>query len=289
MDTPLCPYIRRAWYNILQPNEDILERVIFDYELLCIKEGRALITIEDREFVGIPGDMFIFRPRQRHSIRVIFNERLVQPHIHFDLQYYKDREQVPISYVNIDDIPSDAMSFFRDDILDRFISPFPLCFRPHSTLYIEQMIFDIIHAISHPAPHNEIRLARLFLQLWEQVLNELSYGKKDLRTSGDVSAKIKLYIEQNVSRALTLDEIVQVLHFSRSYISRVFQESHGTSPLRYHTLLRVQRAKNMIQFTNMSLSEIAASMEFESLQDFSRVFKKIEGRPPSSFRFPSSN
>ena len=284
MDTPLCPFIRRAWYNILQPDEHIRERVIFDYELLYVKEGKALITVEDSEYIASPGDLFIFRPKQRHSIQVIFNERLVQPHIHFDLQYAPDRENVPVSYDNIDNIPPGELSFFRLDILDRFVSPFPSRFRPHGQLYMEQLLFDIIHAVTYPGPHNEIRLSHLFLRLWEQVMNELTYGHRDVRSHEEVSDKIKFFIEQNVSRSILLDDIVQVLHFSRSYISRVFKDRYGVSPLHYHTLLRVQKAKGMIQFTNMPLSEIAVLAGFESSQDFSRVFKKAEGVPPSAFR-----
>jgi AraC-like DNA-binding protein len=284
MEFPLCPYIRRAWYNILQPNEDIRERVIFDYELLYIKEGKALITVEDRSYTGTAGDMFIFRPRQRHSIRVIYNERLVQPHIHFDLLYYADREQVPVSYDDIQNIPPHELSFFRQDILDQFIPSFPSHFRPHEQLYVEQLIFDIIHTLSNPTAFSDIRLARLFLQLWEQLLSELSYGKSDIHAREQISAKIKMYIEQNVSHTITLDEIADVLHFSRSYISRIFMQSYGIPPLHYHTLLRVQKARSMIRFTNMPLSEIAVQMGFDSPQNFSRVFRKHEGITPSAVR-----
>ncbi len=284
METPLCPYIRRAWYNILQPNEHIAERVIFDYELLYIKEGKAIITLEDRRYTGGKGDVFIFRPRQRHAIRMVFDEQLVQPHIHFDLTYHPDRAVVPISYRNMDAIKPEEMSYFREDILDQFIAPFPSHFHPHAPMYIEQMIFDIIHAFTNPGPYKEITLTHLFLRLWEQVLNELTYGLTDTRAHEDISSRIKFFIEQNLTRPLPLDEIARLTHFSRSYVSRVFLDSFGTSPLRYHTLLRVQKAKSMIQFTNMSMSEIATAVGFESLQDFSRVFKKTDGFSPSTYR-----
>lgn len=284
MNMPLCPYIRRAWYNILQPNEHIQERVIFDYELLFVKEGKAIITIEDRRYTGTTGDVFIFRPGQRHSIRMVFDEQLIQPHIHFDLTYRADRERIPISYSNMDAIPLEERGYFREDILDQFISPFPSHFHPHAPLYIEQLIFDLIHAYSTPSPFNEITLAHLFLKLWEQVLNELTYSPHNASKASDIPSKLKLFIEQNVTHPLSLDEISKLAHFSRSYVSRIFQESYGFSPIRYHTVLRVQKAKSMVQFTNMSLSEIADSVGFESLQDFSRVFKKIDGLPPSSYR-----
>ena len=98
MEPILSPYIRRAWYNILMPSEVIGPRVIFDYELVLIKEGHADIVIEDMHYAASPGDMFIFRPRQPHCIYTAPDEQLIQPHIHFDLLAYPDREKVPISY-----------------------------------------------------------------------------------------------------------------------------------------------------------------------------------------------
>ncbi|MDR1569931.1 MAG: AraC family transcriptional regulator [Oscillospiraceae bacterium] len=283
-DIPLCPYIRRAWYNILQPNEDIKERVIYDYELLFVKEGKARIEIEGNQYEAQQGDLFIFRPRQKHAIYVTYGERLVQPHIHFDLQYSPDRELVPISYDDLDDIPSDSKSWFRSDILDDFISPFPSCFHPKEPLYVEQMIFDIIHAVSYPSRFNEIRLAHLFFRLWEQLLEEMTYCERASRAKGSVSAAIKMFIERNDSRKLSLSDIENTLHFSGSYVSRIFKDSYGVSPMAYHTMMRVHKAKGMIQFTNMPLNEIAIATGFDSIQDFSRVYKKVEGVSPSALR-----
>lgn len=284
MELNLCPYIRRAWYNILMPGEIIGKRVIFDYELLLVKEGHAEIRIEDHSFRAQPGDLFIFRPKQQHAIYVDPGEQLIQPHIHFDLTYYEDRRDVPVSYNDIDKILPQQMSFFRPDILNEFVSPFPSCLHPHNRTYIEQLLFDIIHAVDNPRSFNDVYLQHTFLRLWEQVLLEVTYMNRQFTKQGSTAVVIRQYIEQNDSRPLSLDEMSQALHFSKSYIARVFNGSYQTSPIKYHTILQIQKAKRMIIFTNMSLSEISSSVGFDSLQDFSRVFKKIDGCAPSSYR-----
>lgn len=284
MDFILSPYIRRAWYNTLRPGEQIGPRVIFDYELVLIKEGNAVITIEDRKYFAGPGDMFIFRPNQRHIIQVTPNMPLIQPHIHFDLAYYENRARVPVSYNDMESIPSEQLSYFREDTLDHFLSPFPSHLHPNNELYIEQLLFNIIHAVESPRPFNEIYLQRLFLELWEQVLLEVLYANRQTNNQENTAARIKQFIDHNDSNPLTLDEIVQATHFSKSYISRIFQEKYGTSPIRYHAVVQIQKAKQMILFTNMSLSEIAEAVGFESLQDFSRVFRKIDNHSPSFYR-----
>ena len=284
MEPILSPYIRRAWYNILMPSEVIGPRVIFDYELVLIKEGHADIVIEDKHYAASPGDMFIFRPRQPHCIYTAPDEQLIQPHIHFDLMAYPDREEVPISYQPLDKLPPEQHAFFREDILDQFISPFPSYIRPRNELYIEQLLFNIIHAVENPQPFNNVHLQQAFLALWEQVLLDIFYTSRyDSRQ--DISAEMfKQYIDHHASLPLTLDELSQATHFSKSYISKVFGEAYGISPMRYHASVQVQMAKQMILFTNMSLSEISELSGFASLQDFSRVFKKMDGVAPSSYR-----
>ncbi len=283
MTHALSPYIRRAWYDVLQPGQVIRERVIFDYEFLYVKEGKALITIGDDLYTGEPGDLFIFRPRQRHSISMTFHVPLIQPHVHFDLTYSPDREEVPISFDNLDAIPAEKQGMFREDILDSFLSPFPQHLHLHSPMLIEQQLFDLIHAFENPGLYHEIRLSYFFLRLFDTVLSEATYTRSQRRTE-DLPAQIKFFLEQNVSHAVTVEELIQLTHFSRSYIFRSFRESYRISPLRYHMLLRMERAKSMLRYTNLSVSEIAAVLGFDRLQDFSRVFKRVTGESPSQFR-----
>lgn len=285
----ISPYIRIAWYDILKPATFIPERVLFDYELLYIKTGKAIITIEDELYTGTQGDLFIFKPRQRHSIRIITDAPLVQPHIHFDLLSYPDRKEVPISFKNLHEMTPEEERHIRPDVTEAFISPFPNYIRPQSPLYIEQLIFDVIHAYNNPGLFPEITLKWLFLRLWAQLLSEITYLRDTRKESKSESvSKVKLYLEHNVDRRISLEELARVNHFSKSYLSRLFKEAYQISPLHYHATLRVQKAKDLIRYTNMSLTEIAAVMDFENLQDFSRVFKKLEGVPPSYYRHPSN-
>lgn len=285
MNEPLCPYIRRAMYDILEPGLIIKERVIFDYELLYIKEGNATVTIEKNTYVSQVGDIFIFRPRQQHSIHVSSKTKFVQPHVHFDLLFRKDREEIPISFKNLDELSPKELSMFHSDILDRFFTPFPVLLHPHSPKHVELMLFELIHEYEHPSTYSEIRLSRLFLHLWEQVLNEVKYNFDSIQICKDNYAeKIKFFIEQHITRSLSVEEITELSHLSESHIFRIFREAYNISPMQYHALLRVERAKEMIRNTNMTITEVAERLGFSYVQDFCRVFKKIDGSAPSTYR-----
>lgn len=261
------------------------QRVIFDYELLYIKEGTAQITVEGENYRGQVGDVFIFRPRQRHSIFVSASHSFVQPHVHFDLLYRENREYIPISFQDLDEISIDEYPYFHKDILDSFYPSFPTVFHLHSPHAFELKLFDLIHEFENPSIHASIRLPSLFLTLWEQVLNEITYSFDDSNMPKEDSAqKVKFYIEQHTHTSLTMDTLSKLTHFSKSYVNRLFREAYHIPPLRYHTYLRMQKAKSLIRNTTMTVSEISELLGFSTVQYFSFAFKKSEGITPSEFR-----
>lgn len=285
MKEPICPFIRRAWYDIITPNNYIRQRVIFDYELLYIKEGTAEITVESKLYRGQVGDVFVFRPGQRHSIHVSASHSFVQPHVHFDLLYRENRELIPISFQDFDEISSEEYPLFHKDILDSIYPSFPAMFHLHSPHAFELKLFDLIHEFENPSIYAAIRLPSLFLTLWEQVLNEITHTFDTPNTQNEDSAqRIKFYIEQNTQTSLTMEELSKLTHFSKSYVNRLFREAYHIPPLRYHMYLRMQKAKSLIRNTNLTVSEISELLGFSTVQYFSFAFKKAEGITPSEYR-----
>lgn len=279
------PYIRRVWYHTMQPDGAIHTRVIFDYELIYIKSGKATIVIEDNTYITQPGDLFIIRPKQSHSITPFPGEELVQPHIHFDLEYYPDAEEVPVSYDPLENIPASAMRYFRRDILDSFISPFPSFIRLQNPSMIELMLVDIISA-SKSSDNNiaELNMKSLFLRLFYHLILELTFQTDRLDVRRACLPQILVYLEHNINRTVTLDELTATFHISKSYLMHIFREAHNSTPIQYHQKLRISRAKYLLRFTNISITEIAAQLGFEDIHTFSRTFKRIEGISPSEFK-----
>ena len=283
---PLCPYVRRAWYDTMLPGSDIPDRMIYDYELMYIKDGSAKIVIEGKSYIARQGDLFFFRPRQVHSITILGDKPLTQPHIHFDLEYYPDREKVPVSLINLDRMSESDKAYFRRDISEYFCEDFPSRIRPQSQLYLEQLIFDVIHAFSNPGAYQEIHLQWLFLRLWQQVLYEVAQTRhvSGGKRKNENLPLVKAYIERNLDRRVTLEDLSSVAHFNSSYLIRIFREEYGMSPLQYHMMLRMEKAKALIRFTNMPISEISVQLGFSTLQDFSRAFKRADGHNPTYYR-----
>jgi len=64
----------------------------------------------------------------------------------------------------------------------------------------------------------------------------------------------------------------------------VFKKAFAMTPIYYHRVMRVEKAKELIQFTDTTLTKIIESMGFSSINAFSRTFKMVEGVPPTFYR-----
>ena len=71
---------------------------------------------------------------------------------------------------------------------------------------------------------------------------------------------------------------------SYSNFRKLFKEFTGIAPAMYQQELRLQRAKELLSATNLSIKEIAYRLNFESPDYFSSKFKSKTGRKPTDFR-----
>lgn len=92
------------------------------------------------------------------------------------------------------------------------------------------------------------------------------------------------YVERNLEREITVDELAQQAHLSRDHFSRVFKEVVGEPPHQFVLTLRVERAKALLRDRSLTLSQIALKAGFSDQAHFSRVFKKRTTVTPGAFR-----
>ena len=95
---------------------------------------------------------------------------------------------------------------------------------------------------------------------------------------------VEKLLSKNIRENLSISDIANRLNISVYYLMHVFKKRTGITINEYKMALRIAQAKKMLKNTNKSISEIADSCGFESLQYFSRTFKKTEGVTPSQYR-----
>jgi len=91
-------------------------------------------------------------------------------------------------------------------------------------------------------------------------------------------------IKNNTESALSQEDIAKKLGLGYSWYRRMFKEYTGVSPAQYHLQQKLMKAKELLMTSNKNISEIAYSLHFENVCQFSTFFKKKEGITPSEFK-----
>ncbi len=94
-------------------------------------------------------------------------------------------------------------------------------------------------------------------------------------------AKVLLQQPENVQ---SIDRLAASLNLSAPQFRRVFKEHTGVSPHQYYNQMRMNRARELLQETSLTVKEVAAQLCYESPYHFSKAFKKATGRSPSHWR-----
>jgi AraC-like DNA-binding protein len=92
------------------------------------------------------------------------------------------------------------------------------------------------------------------------------------------------YIEQNLTRPLSLGELTSVLPLQEAYFCDLFSKTMGQSPIDFVNRKRIERAQFLLTQDTRALKEIAARVGFRDVYYFSRVFKKVVGIAPAHYR-----
>ncbi|MGN1123952.1 MAG: helix-turn-helix domain-containing protein, partial [Eubacterium sp.] len=92
------------------------------------------------------------------------------------------------------------------------------------------------------------------------------------------------YIAESLNENLTVDKLAKIINMSSSHFSRVFKRQTGFSPYDYVLISRLNRAKYLLQVTDMTVASIAYETGFNSESNFIYFFTENEGISPGKFR-----
>ena len=111
-----------------------------------------------------------------------------------------------------------------------------------------------------------------------------SLHKRYEKSSEIASLALKFILENYTNPCVTVPDISAHLDISEPHLRRIFKSKTGISPIKYITLLRIEKAKNMLKNSNCTVCEISSLCGFCDAYYFSREFKKEVGVSPTEYR-----
>ena len=109
----------------------------------------------------------------------------------------------------------------------------------------------------------------------------------EIRSSQILSKQIVLcidYIYSHLHYRITVAELADHLNISESYLSKLFHKEMGIPISQYILDLKIEKAKNLLQYSDYTIIEIANYLSFSSQSHFIQVFQKKTGLTPHKYR-----
>lgn len=237
-------------------------RTLDEYQLLYQPEGEGVFKSAHCKETGIKaGDIFLLFPGEWHSYHPLEDKGWHSYWIGFKGKNIDDRVKAgflspekPIYHVG-----------YSNEILGLYEEAYKTALE--EAAYSQQTLAGIVN-----------HLIGLMYSLERNII--LNKNTKHV----DMINKARLRIRESLEGDLTIQEIAQDLGISYSSFRKLFKEYTGIAPAMYQQNLKLQRAKELLSTTDISIKEIAYRLNFESPDYFSSKFKIQTGIKPSDFR-----
>lgn len=145
----------------------------------------------------------------------------------------------------------------------------------------KELLTQAYNTLKSDIPKKEF-IDTLILPLQDML--ELAYAKHKTSDSSDIIDRVLCYIKKYHTQNITTKDICKYFSCSRSLISHKFSERTGVGIKQYINSLRVENAKNLLENSSLSVTEIAFSLGFSSPNYFTQIFRDATGVSPASFR-----
>ncbi|NJD01936.1 MAG: AraC family transcriptional regulator [Ruminiclostridium sp.] len=243
--------------------------------MIYVLSGSCTYNISNTLYHVKKGDMVICNPGVFHGKIINAGEEIMEFHIGLT---NISLEGLPRNYlIPCGDCPVIVISRMEQDIVK-------CC----SDIFLEQEKFE---------PGSEVMLKIHVMKLVVTFLKaagldspcgrvpDFSFETYDKAT---VINTLVSFINENYMKEITLDTISKNIYLSPAYISKVFKEEMGESPINYLIKVRLAKAHELLVAGGMPVKAVAKSVGYDDAYHFSKLYKKYYNEPPLKSKRPES-
>jgi len=231
-----------------------------DYQLIYVCEGQCVVTLEDRVRIAYPGDCILYRPGEKQDY--LFPQK-TNPRTYW-IHFNGEGCQKLFEMLVLQDVCIVKADRNREivHLMSRVCQYYNLQIS-HSDLICSGLMQSILALLS-----NEVHK-----------VDHLSEGKGKDKISELIS-----YIKTVPNLDITLGVCAAFCNMSKVHFARVFKQITGIPPVQFMLRIRIDRAKELLDFTDMPIAEIAEASGFQDQNYFARTFRKSIGMSPTQYR-----
>ncbi|GKX67648.1 AraC family transcriptional regulator [Inconstantimicrobium mannanitabidum] len=265
-------------------------RTINEYILYIVKTGELYIKEKNVEYHLIKGDVLLLEPNIEHY-------GYKEASCHYYYIHFKHPKISPLNISSYEEIVQKLMDKRKAALHSEYLSELsdttPEFYLPKYYHYEDEneLMSLLVNADSDYYHKYEGYKRIASLKLLEMLIKiSRDYTSTKIESSQPQFSKafvkcrnIQHYINSNYQNKITSADIEQNFESNYDYLNRVFQRMTGYSIMNYLNIIRVNRAKDLLDATPLKISEVGYLVGIDDPYYFSKLFKKISGITPSSY------
>lgn len=240
-------------------------------ELSFVTSGSVDYLIEGKEYTLKKGQVLISNPGIYH--KELFNSNTNCRELHLGLTNVNIFNSCKKDFIDIGDKNVLTLSTYKDEILKtcQDIVDEQKNHKQTSPFMLKSLVMKVLVLL-----HREIN---------EEIPNlnsqEFSFKSREKKV---LVESITKYLNENYTEDISLYTLSKNMYLSPVYISKIFKELMGDSPINYLIQIRLIKAKNLLEDSKLSIKTIAKMVGYNDPYYFSKLYKKYYGISPNKAR-----
>jgi len=267
------PYLRVAMHSVIPAYHHIRRRVIYDYELIYLERGEFTLTYADVSHHCRAGDLILICPGVPHSFDA-GEQPFSQPHVHFDLSWRAESEQIPVSFKDVEEMNDAERGWIAENAFSIYPTA-PFVFVKEKTHFLE-LFYTLL---AHPLNTDPLTEKGLFLQILSMIVRDNFSALFEVQVPYAVEMQIKDCIDAGEGLGFGLDDFSRRFSYNKYYLEKRFRERYGMGLIEYRNRCRMIRARRLLE--EQSVFATAEALGYGSIYSFSRAYKNHYGVAPS--------
>ena len=239
--------------------KETVEREVEYFEFEFMLDCNGVTIIDGKHHKHYPRSVILRKPGQK--ARSILNFRCLYFHLFIDKsdEYYNILTSLPDYYLIIN-------SLKYETVFKKLINHLAVIENVECDDFIRSQILELIYYLKTDAAQNESVDAPERLLSNQNLLNTIAY------------------MENNYGENIVLADLASVAGYSPNYFQRLFKKVFSRTPQEYLLDLRLQKAKQLLSASELSIVEICYACGFNSQSYFTLQFRKKYGNTPRKYR-----
>lgn len=242
-----------------------------EVEIIYVKKGSIYIYIGEERYPAAEGDLFFVNSGELH---------------------FMESDDMGVEYYTLL-FPLAFLSFQMEDALEQEVFMplrqkqllLPVRLKEfEAEKQMTNLIREVIDVNEEKEVGYQLRTRILLLELIEGFIKEGGFQQAGFTSATEMQRELLAFIQGHYTEKITLNMLAEEFHLSEKYISWYFKEHFSISFMQYVSHLRMTKARDLLLTTDWSVTEVALSCGYPSVNLFIRSFKEMYGVTPLQYR-----